>query len=251
MKKLRLFKRCFKKMILKSALNTKEKSLTISKTSKTHNYLNYHIKIETKYYDILVLIINKNLLELIDDSQSGGIVNTIIGNHKKSQKSQTVISISKQKTLFGKIVVITPNIPKKTKMIINIVNQKKTNKKELIKKVKQNKQKEKIVKKEVEKKQNKIKQSKNKINPKINQIIAKEKETITNINNKTKTKYKLQKKKSKLVAVFNSVTASLLFAITLASITKKLIHGLLVATPFTLIHRTKKSNKTLIKKYQN
>lgn len=235
MKKLRLFKRCFKKMILKSALNTKEKSLTISKTSKTHNYLNYHIKIETKYYDILVLIINKNLLELIDDSQSGGIVNTIIGNHKKSQKSQTVISISKQKTLFGKIVVITPNIPKKTKMIINIVNQKKTNKKELIKKVKQNK----------------IKQSKNKINPKINQIIAKKKETITNINNKTKTKYKLQKKKSKLVAVFNSVTASLLFAITLASITKKLIHGLLVATPFTLIHRTKKTNKTLIKKYQN
>ena len=216
---------------------------TYDKTSQNKlskiNFIKYHIEYEINSYDILVLILNKKLLDLLTENSSGGVANTIIG--KKVNKINT-ISISEQKTLFGKIVVITPNIPKRTKIIINASKQtKKIKVEKIIKPLIQHKEKQKIIikpKTEIKKETNTQLQIKNQVKN-------------TNINNKPK--YKLQKKNSKLVAIFSTFTASILFGIALAAITtKKLIHGLFVASAFALLnHRKNKTNKTLVKKYQN
>lgn len=249
---IKLVKINFQKLIFKSNINIKERSLTISKTSKKTSFIKYHIEYERNSYDILVLILNKKLLDLLTEGSSGGVTNTIIG--KKVNKINT-ISISEQKTLFGKIVVITPNIPKRTKIIINASKQtKKLKVEKIIKPLIQNKAKQKIIikpKTEIKKEKPNTKQKVEKHKKTNKQLQIKNQVKNTNINNKPK--YKLQKKNSKLVAIFSTFTASILFGIALAVITtKKLIHGLFVAPSFALLnHRKNKTNKTLVKKYQN
>ena len=248
---IKLVKINFQKLFLKTNINIKERSLTISKTSKKTSFIKYHIEYERNSYDILVLILNKKLLDLLTEGSSGGVANTIIG--KKVNKINT-ISISEQKTLFGKIVVITPNIPKRTKIIINASKQtKKLKVEKIIKPLIQHKEKQIIIKPKTEIKKEKpnTKQKVEKHKKTNKQIQIKAQVKNTNINNKPK--YKLQKKNSKLVAIFSTFTASILFGIALAAITtKKLIHGLFVAPVFALLnHRKNKTNKTLVKKYQN
>ena len=248
---IKLVKINFQKLFLKTNINIKERSLTISKTSKKTSFIKYHIEYERNSYDILVLILNKKLLDLLTEGSSGGVANTIIG--KKVNKINT-ISISEQKTLFGKIVVITPNIPKRTKIIINASKQtKKLKVEKIIKPLIQHKEKQIIIKPKTEIKKEKpnTKQKVEKHKKTNKQIQIKAQVKNTNINNKPK--YKLQKKNSKLVAIFSTFTASILFGIALAVITtKKLIHGLFVAPAFALLnHRKNKTNKTLVKKYQN
>lgn len=248
---VKLVKINFQKLFLKTNINIKERSLTISKTSKKTSFIKYHIEYERNSYDILVLILNKKLLDLLTEGSSGGVANTIIG--KKVNKINT-ISISEQKTLFGKIVVITPNIPKRTKIIINASKQtKKLKVEKIIKPLIQHKEKQIIIKPKTEIKKEKpnTKQKIEKHKKTNKQLQIKAQVKNTNINNKPK--YKLQKKNSKLVAIFSTFTASILFGIALAVITtKKLIHGLFVAPAFALLnHRKNKTNKTLVKKYQN
>ena len=248
---IKLVKINFQKLFLKTNINIKERSLTISKTSKKTSFIKYHIEYERNSYDILVLILNKKLLDLLTEGSSGGVTNTIIG--KKVNKINT-ISISEQKTLFSKIVVITPNIPKRTKIIINASKQtKKLKVEKIIKPLIQHKEKQIIIKPKTEIKKEKpnTKQKVEKHKKTNKQIQIKAQVKNTNINNKPK--YKLQKKNSKLVAIFSTFTASILFGIALAAITtKKLIHGLFVAPVFALLnHRKNKTNKTLVKKYQN
>ena len=248
---IKLVKINFQKLFLKTNINIKERSLTISKTSKKTSFIKYHIEYERNSYDILVLILNKKLLDLLTEGSSGGVANTIIG--KKVNKINT-ISISEQKTLFSKIVVITPNIPKRTKIIINASKQtKKLKVEKIIKPLIQHKEKQIIIKPKTEIKKEKpnTKQKVEKHKKTNKQIQIKAQVKNTNINNKPK--YKLQKKNSKLVAIFSTFTASILFGIALAVITtKKLIHGLFVAPAFALLnHRKNKTNKTLVKKYQN
>ena len=249
---IKLVKINFQKLFLKTNINIKERSLTISKTSKKTSFIKYHIEYERNSYDILVLILNKKLLDLLTEGSSGGVANTIIG--KKVNKINT-ISISEQKTLFGKIVVITPNIPKRTKIIINASKQtKKLKVEKIIKPLIQNKEKQKIIikpKTEIKKEKPNTKQKIEKHKKTNKQLQIKAQVKNTNINNKPK--YKLQKKNSKLVAIFSTFTASILFGIALAVITtKKLIHGLFVAPAFALLnHRKNKKTKTLVKKYQN
>lgn len=248
---IKLVKINFQKLFLKTNINIKERSLTISKTSKKTSFIKYHIEYERNSYDILVLILNKKLLDLLTEGSSGGVANTIIG--KKVNKINT-ISISEQKTLFGKIVVITPNIPKRTKIIINASKQtKKLKVEKIIKPLIQHKEKQIIIKPKTEIKKEKpnTKQKVEKHKKTNKQIQIKAQVKNTNINNKPK--YKLQKKNSKLVAIFSTFTASILFGIALAAITtKKLIHGLFVAPVFALLnHRKNKTTKTLVKKYQN
>ena len=248
---IKLVKINFQKLFLKTNINIKERSLTISKTSKKTSFIKYHIEYERNSYDILVLILNKKLLDLLTEGSSGGVANTIIG--KKVNKINT-ISISEQKTLFGKIVVITPNIPKRTKIIINASKQtKKLKVEKIIKPLIQHKEKQIIIKPKTEIKKEKpnTKQKVEKHKKTNKQIQIKAQVKNTNINNKPK--YKLQKKNSKLVAIFSTFTASILFGIALAVITtKKLIHGLFVAPAFALLnHRKNKKTKTLVKKYQN
>lgn len=248
---IKLVKINFQKLFLKTNINIKERSLTISKTSKKTSFIKYHIEYERNSYDILVLILNKKLLDLLTEGSSGGVANTIIG--KKVNKINT-ISISEQKTLFGKIVVITPNIPKRTKIIINASKQtKKLKVEKIIKPLIQHKEKQIIIKPKTEIKKEKpnTKQKVEKHKKTNKQIQIKAQVKNTNINNKPK--YKLQKKNSKLVAIFSTFTASILFGIALAVITtKKLIHGLFVAPAFALLnHRKNKTTKTLVKKYQN
>ena len=248
---IKLVKINFQKLFLKTNINIKERSLTISKTSKKTSFIKYHIEYERNSYDILVLILNKKLLDLLTEGSSGGVANTIIG--KKVNKINT-ISISEQKTLFGKIVVITPNIPKRTKIIINASKQtKKLKVEKIIKPLIQHKEKQIIIKPKTEIKKEKpnTKQKVEKHKKTNKQIQIKAQVKNTNINNKPK--YKLQKKNSKLVAIFSTFTASILFGIALAVITtKKLIHGLFAAPAFALLnHRKNKTTKTLVKKYQN
>ena len=248
---IKLVKINFQKLFLKTNINIKERSLTISKTSKKTSFIKYHIEYERNSYDILVLILNKKLLDLLTEGSSGGVANTIIG--KKVNKINT-ISISEQKTLFSKIVVITPNIPKRTKIIINASKQtKKLKVEKIIKPLIQHKEKQIIIKPKTEIKKEKpnTKQKVEKHKKTNKQLQIKAQVKNTNINNKPK--YKLQKKNSKLVAIFSTFTASILFGIALAAITtKKLIHGLFVAPVFALLnHRKNKTNKTLVKKYQN
>ena len=248
---IKLVKINFQKLIFKSNINIKERSLIISKTSKKTSFIKYHIEYERNSYDILVLILNKKLLDLLTENSSGGVANTIIG--KKVNKINT-ISISEQKTLFGKIVVITPNIPKRTKIIINASKQtKKLKVEKIIKPLIQHKEKQIIIKPKTEIKKEKpnTKQKVEKHKKTNKQIQIKTQAKNTNINNKPK--YKLQKKKTKLIAIFSTFTSSILFGIALAVITtKKLIHGLFVAPAFALLnHRKNKTNKTLVKKYQN
>ena len=259
MLKFKLIKIHFKKLLFNQKLNIKQK--TIAKTSKTKHYLTYHIKNDKKSYDILVLILNQKLLDLIGD-ESGGVVNTIENKPQKetsAKNKNTILSISKQKTLFGKIVVITPNIPKKAKVIINMSNQNKKieNQKNSkhIGKPKENKNIK--IKKEIQNKNPK----KETFNPKekqlnkvstIKKMPKKKIKNITNINS-PKPKYKLQKKKTNHVAVFSTFTAKLLFGLALAALTtKKIIHGVLLATPLAILNhrKSRKTNKKLVKKYR-
>ena len=260
MPKFKLIKIHFKKLLFNQKLNIKQK--TIAKTSKTKNYLTYHIKNDKKSYDILVLILNQKLLDLIGD-EPGGVANTIENKPQKEtsvKNKNTILSISKQKTLFGKIVVITPNIPKKAKVIINMSNQNKKienqknskhigkpkeNKNIKIKKEPKNKKPKKETFNPKEKQPNKVST--------IKKMPKKKIKNITNINNSPKPKYKLQKKKTNHVAVFSTFTAKLLFGLALAALTtKKIIHGVLLATPLAILNhrKSRKTNKKLIKKYR-
>ena len=260
MPKFKLIKIHFKKLLFNQKLNIKQK--TIAKTSKTKNYyLTYHIKNDKKSYDILVLILNQKLLDLIGD-EPGGVVNTIENKPQKetsAKNKNTILSISKQKTLFGKIVVITPNIPKKTKVIINMSNQnKKIENQKNSKHIGKHKENKDIkIKKEIQNKNPK----KETFNPKekqlnkvstIKKMPKKKIKNITNINS-PKPKYKLQKKKTNHVAVFSTFTAKLLFGLALAALTtKKIIHGVLLATPLAILNhrKSRKTNKKLVKKYR-
>lgn len=260
MPKFKLIKIHFKKLLFNQKLNIKQK--TIAKTSKTKHYLTYHIKNDKKSYDILVLILNQKLLDLIGD-ESGGVVNTIENKpqkEKSAKNKKTILSISKQKTLFGKIVVITPNIPKKAKVIINMSNQnKKIENQKNTKHIGKHKENKDIkIKKEIQNKNPK----KETFNPKekqlnkvstIKKMPKKKIKNITNINNSPKPKYKLQKKKTNHVAIFSTFTAKLLFGLALAALTtKKIIHGVLLATPLAILNhrKSRKINKKLIKKYR-
>lgn len=259
MPKFKLIKIHFKKLLFNQKLNIKQK--TIVKTSKTKHYLTYHIKNDKKSYDILVLILNQKLLDLIGD-EPGGVVNTIENKPQKEtsvKNKNTILSISKQKTLFGKIVVITPNIPKKAKVIINMSNQnKKIENQKNSKHIGKHKENKDIkIKKEIQNKNPK----KETFNPKekqlnkvstIKKMPKKKIKNITNINS-PKPKYKLQKKKTNHVAVFSTFTAKLLFGLALAALTtKKIIHGVLLATPLAILNhrKSRKTNKKLVKKYR-
>ena len=262
MKKLKAKKNDFSKAIFsnleitKLLNNRKVKSLTIS---KSNSIIKYHIK----SYDIFIIIVSKTLMELISSS-SGGTSN-IIKIIPKEIKNKN-IAISETKTLFGKISVITPNINRKTKLIINTIktqkeNPKKTNEKiKLIQKNSTSKKSKEIIKPLKVKNINIQKPIKNEKNP-IKTKKDKTKKTIKKAQNKPKTskpnnnfkpKYKLQKVKTqKRVALFTSFSASILFGIALAALSfKKIIKGMIVVSVAAILNfkKLKKTNKKLVKK---
>ena len=121
-----------------------------TKTSKTiFKKVKMQIKNDYKTYDISILIINKELIALFNDSSDGGEVLSIIGNNYKKEKiksnqnyskkasdniinfsalppskkkpniTKTPINISKQKKLISKVVILPPNISRKHKLVMN------------------------------------------------------------------------------------------------------------------------------------
>ena len=80
-------------------LNKKVKNKTIIKNSKAPFFIKYIIK----GYEFYILIISKYLIDLFSDNDSG-TVNKLIYKEKPS------LNISEIKNLFGKVIIITPNI---------------------------------------------------------------------------------------------------------------------------------------------
>lgn len=275
MRKLNLSKIKFLKAILKNNINILSKkvnSLTISKSSKP--IIKYHIN----SYDIFIIIVSKTLMDLIGTS-SGGTNNIIKSIPKENINQKETIAISETKTLFGKIIVITPNINKKTKLIVNTIKKqekpKKSNekinsiqKKHINNISKNQKQIEKPLAinnpKLVKSEKNPLKTKKDKTQPqkiikqpqnktKIQKSIkqTQNKTKNQNSNNNFKPKYKLQKKKTKHIALFTTFSASLLFGLALAALSfKKIIKGMFVISVSALLNfkNHKKTNKKLVKK---
>ena len=222
-------------------LNKKVKNKTIIKNSKAPFFIKYIIK----GYEFYILIINKYLIDLFSDNDAG-TVNKIIYKEKPS------LNISEIKNLFGKVIIITPNISKKIKLM---------NLKEIKKKPKITlKIKKKDVNKLINKKSvDKIHKTKNNFNV-FKKEKPKEKNKVKNKSfekvkmaylNKPKKKYKLQKKKKAPIAIFSTSIAAIFFTISLALISfKKLIHGMFVISPAAFLRKKtlKKQSKRLIKK---
>lgn len=241
--KCKFIKLIFLKDISKicNILNKKVKNKTITKNSKTPFFIKYIIK----GYEFYILIINKYLIDLFSDNDSG-TVNKLIYKEKPS------LNISEIKNLFGKVIIITPNISKKIKLM---------NLKEIKKKPKITlKIKKKDVNKLINKKSvDKIHKTKNNFNV-FKKEKPKEKNKVKNKSfekvkmaylNKPKKKYKLQKKKKAPIAIFSTSIAAIFFTISLALISfKKLIHGMFVISPAVFLRKQtlKKQSKRLIKK---
>ena len=241
--KCKFIKLIFLKDISKiyNILNKKVKNKTITKNSKTPFFIKYIIK----GYEFYILIINKYLIDLFSDNDAG-TVNKIIYKEKPS------LNISEIKNLFGKVIIITPNISKKIKLM---------NLKEIKKKPKITlKIKKKDVNKLINKKGiDKIHKTKNNFNV-FKKEKLKEKNKVKNKSfekvkmaylNKPKKKYKLQKKKKAPIAIFTTSIAAIFFTISLALISfKKLIHGMFVISPAAFLRKQtlKKQSKRLVKK---
>lgn len=267
-----------------------------TKTSKTiFKKVKMQIKNDYKTYDISILIINKELIALFNDSSDGGEVLSIIGNNYKKEKiksnqnyskkasdniinfsalppskkkpniTKTPINISKQKKLISKVVILTPNISRKHKLVMNVSKQKenlkkKSNeiKKENIKKkpneIKKPERKE-ITKqkapnkKVINQKHSEIK-SKQKNNPKTtSKEPIKKKETNTKVvqNRPKAPKYKLQKKSPNLIALFS---VSVLIGLIGMLSHKKVFPSILAVSALAFLgHRAiNNTNKKLVKK---
>ena len=245
---MRLSKHKFLKLIflkdiskIYNILNKKVKNKTIIKNSKAPFFIKYIIK----GYEFYILIISKYLIDLFSDNDSG-TVNKFIYKEKPS------LNISEIKNLFGKVIIITPNISKKIKLM---------NLKEIKKKPKITlKIKKKDVNKLINKKSvDKIHKTKNNFNvfkkekPKEkNKAKNKSSEKVkTAYLNKPKKKYKLQKKKKAPIAIFSTSIAAIFFTISLALISfKKLIHGMFVISPAVFLSKKtfQRQSKRLIKK---
>ena len=222
-------------------LNKKVKNKTIIKNSKAPFFIKYIIK----GYEFYILIISKYLIDLFSDNDSG-TVNKLIYKEKPS------LNISEIKNLFGKVIIITPNISKKIKLM---------NLKEIKKKPKITlKIKKKDVNKLINKKSvDKIHKTKNNFNV-FKKEKPKEKNKVKNKSfekvkmaylNKPKKKYKLQKKKKAPIAIFSTSIAAIFFTISLALISfKKLIHGMFVISPAVFLRKQtfQRQSKRLIKK---
>ena len=204
-------------------LNKKVKNKTITRNSKVPFFIKYIIK----GYEINVLIISKYLINLFSDNE-GGIVNQIIYSHHPS------LNIIESKSLFGKVIIITPNISKKTIMVF-----------------KENKEKPqitvKIKKKEIQKLIHKTNTNKPKINHNNSKKPKNENPKLSKKANPPRT-YKLQKKKTAPIAIF-SATVAILFTVSIALLSfKKLINKMFVIKPINFFKKKTKSNKILIKK---
>ena len=222
-------------------LNKKVKNKTIIKNSKVPFFIKYIIK----GYEFYILIISKYLIDLFSDNDSG-TVNKLIYKEKPS------LNISEIKNLFGKVIIITPNISKK----IKLMNLKKIKKKPKITlKIKKKDVNKLINKKSVDK----IHKTKNNFNV-FKKEKPKEKNKVKNKSfekvkmaylNKPKKKYKLQKKKKAPIAIFSTSIAAIFFTISLALISfKKLIHGMFVISPAVFLRKKtfQRQSKRLIKK---
>ncbi len=222
-------------------LNKKVKNKTIIKNSKAPFFIKYIIK----GYEFYILIISKYLIDLFSDNDSG-TVNKLIYKEKPS------LNISEIKNLFGKVIIITPNISKKIKLmnlkeikkkpkITLKIKKKDVNKlinKKGIDKIHKTKNNFKVFKKEKPKEKNKVK---NKSFEKVKMAYL----------NKPKKKYKLQKKKKAPIAIFSTSIAAIFFTISLALISfKKLIHGMFVISPAVFLRKKtfQRQSKRLIKK---
>lgn len=245
---MRLSKHKFLKLIflkdiseIYNILNKKVKNKTIIKNSKAPFFIKYIIK----GYEFYILIISKYLIDLFSDNDSGTV-------NKLIYKEKTSLNISEIKNLFGKVIIITPNISKKIKLM---------NLKEIKKKPKITlKIKKKDVNKLINKKSvDKIHKTKNNFNvfkkekPKEkNKAKNKSSEKVkTAYLNKPKKKYKLQKKKKAPIAIFSTSIAAIFFTISLALISfKKLIHGMFVISPAGFLRKKtfQRQSKRLIKK---
>ena len=267
-----------------------------TKTSKTiFKEIKMQIKKDYKTYDISILIINKELIALFNDSSDGGEVLSIIGNNYKKEKiksnqnyskkasdniinfsalppskkniniPKTPINISKQKKLISKVVILTPNISRKHKLVMNVSKQqenlkKKPNeiKKENIKKkpneIKKPERKE-ITKqkapnkKVINQKHSEIK-SKQKNNPKTTskEPIKKKENNTKVVQNRPKApKYKLQKKSPNLIALFS---VSVLIGLIGMLSHKKVFPSILAVSALAFLgHRAiNNTNKKLVKK---
>ena len=255
-----------------------------TKTSKTiFKKIKMQIKKDYKTYDISILIINKELIALFNDSSDGGEVLSIIGNNYKKEKiksnqnyskkasdniinfsalppskkniniPKTPINISKQKKLISKVVILTPNISRKHKLIMNVSKQKENLKKkpnEIKKPERKEITKQKAPnKKVINQKHSEIK-SKQKNNPKITS-----KEPIKKKENNTKVvqkrpkapKYKLQKKSPNLIALFS---VSVLIGLIGMLSHKKVFPSILAVSALAFLgHRAiNNTNKKLVKK---
>lgn len=245
---MRLSKHKFLKLIflkdiseIYNILNKKVKNKTIIKNSKAPFFIKYIIK----GYEFYILIINKYLIDLFSDNDSGTV-------NKLIYKEKTSLNISEIKNLFGKVIIITPNISKKIKLM---------NLKEIKKKPKITlKIKKKDVNKLINKKSvDKIHKTKNNFNvfkkeklKEKNKVKNKSSEKVkTAYLNKPKKKYKLQKKKKAPIAIFTTSIAAIFFTISLALISfKKLIHGMFVISPAVFLSKKtfQRQSKRLIKK---
>ena len=279
-----------------------------TKTSKTiFKEIKMQIKKDYKTYDISILIINKELIALFNDSSDGGEVLSIIGNNYKKEKiksnqnyskkasdniinfsalppskkkpniTKTPINISKQKKLISKVVILTPNISRKHKLVMNVSKQKENLKKKSneIKKENIKKKPNEIKKENIKKKPNEIKKPERKeitkqkapnkkvINQKHSEIKSKQKnnpkttskEPIKKKENNTKVvqnrpkapKYKLQKKSPNLIALFS---VSVLIGLIGMLSHKKVFPSILAVSALAFLgHRAiNNTNKKLVKK---
>ena len=268
-----------------------------TKTSKTiFKKVKMQIKNDYKTYDISILIINKELIALFNDSSDGGEVLSIIGNNYKKEKiksnqnyskkasdniinfsalppskkkpniTKTPINISKQKKLISKVVILTPNISRKHKLIMNVSKQKENLKKKSneIKKAENIKKKPNEIKKPERKEITKQKAPNKKvINQKHSEIKSQQKnnpkttskEPIKKKENNTKVvqnrpkapKYKLQKKSPNLIALFS---VSVLIGLIGMLSHKKVFPSILAVSALAFLgHRAiNNTNKKLVKK---
>ena len=226
---MHLIKHKFLKLIFFKNLNkiydllNKIKTKTITRNSKGPFFIKYKLK----DYEINVLIISKYLIDIFSDNE-GGSVNKKVYSHHPS------LNITESKSLFGKVIVITPNISKKT-----ILTFKKSKEKPKITL--------KIKKKEVQKLIHKT--STNKPIIKINHNNSKKiKDEKPKFSKKPVHRYKLQKKKMAPIAIF-SATIAILFTVSIALLSfKKLINKMFVIKPATFLKKKSKPSKRLIKK---
>lgn len=255
-----------------------------TKTSKTiFKKVKMQIKNDYKTYDISILIINKELIALFNDSSDGGEVLSIIGNNYKKEKiksnqnyskkasdniinfsalppskkkpniTKTPINISKQKKLISKVVILTPNISRKHKLVMNVSKQKENLKKksnEIKKPERKEITKQKAPnKKVINQKHSEIK-SKQKNNPKTTskEPIKKKENNTKVVQNRPKApKYKLQKKSPNLIALFS---VSVLIGLIGMLSHKKVFPSILAVSALAFLgHRAiNNTNKKLVKK---